>query len=161
MLLRALVLSMATVSVHVAAPGLCPEGRTLERQLEAADVVAFGKVRHDFDCPPFEGHSEDSVRWQLPGCLGQMADFVIERTWKGPASPGQGLMLHITDTTGLQVRKGEKHVVFARLAGTAEAPTWIARTDACMLPDGAKSSNRSLKHQLDRWFKSRQGRDDR
>lgn len=136
-------------------PNPCREGRSLERQVDSADVVVFGQVTYDRDCPPFRVDSAPS-RLELLGCMGRRADLVIQRSWKGPVSVGQGLLLTMPglhESGGIMMRKGEKHVVFAKLSETAEAPSWLAQTSACMLPERSSSSDKGLVKRLDRMFK--------
>jgi hypothetical protein len=161
MLVRALSCAIGMLSVSVGPTGMrqdpCPEGRTLETQLESADAVVFGKVTEGGDCPPVR--VDTLSRLELPGCIGQRVQVRIQRSWKGPANKGQDLLIDLpkaTDSTGLRMRQGEQHVVFAKLLELAEAPTWVAKTDACMLPEGSGSSAKALVKDLDRWFRSRQ-----
>ena len=133
----------------------CPEGRTLERQLKRADVVVFGEVTYERDCRPPKIDSVDPGLVALD-CIGRRADLVIRRSWKGPASVGHSLALTMPapgDSAGLLMRKGEAHVVFARLFDGSEAPQWFSETTACMLPEGAASSDSTLVKQLDLWHR--------
>ncbi len=134
----------------------CPEGRTLERQVKAADVVVLGEVIYGGDCRPPKVDSVDPGLVRLD-CIGREADLIIRRSWKGPSTVGQGLTLTMplpSDSAGLLMRKGETHVVFAKLFDGSEAPQWLAETTACMLPEEIASSDSAFVKQLDLWFRT-------
>jgi hypothetical protein len=131
----------------------CPSDRTLERQIAAADAVVVGKVSFDRDCPP---PKEDPVEnnWHFI-CIGREVKLTVETVLKGPIKPGDELFLNIPpDEAGASMRQGETHVIFAKLADVPESPTWFGRTERCMLPEGAKSSDKDLKRRLDAWHKA-------
>ncbi len=135
---------------------LCPEGRSLDQQLEKADAVVIGVVTSDRDCPRYAPDTTKS-RVEFVDCIGRRAYLQIRGSWKGPAKIGESLRLTMPapdDSAGLSMRKGETHVVFARLFGTVQDATWLARTTACMLPEGTTSSDSSLVEQLNRWQKT-------
>lgn len=153
-----IVASIVTVVVGpsqavVRTPDPCPEGRTLERQIAAADVVVLGKVTYDRDCVPFRP-STDRV---YGDCYGRRADVVVKRTWKGPLRRRMGIglvALGTKDSAGIFWRKGETHVLFARVTTvSSDSVHWSGHTDACMLPEAIRSE-KALVKQLDAWARA-------
>ncbi len=130
----------------------CPEGRTLERRLENADAVVMGEVTLDRDCRPPRVDPIDSGL--VADCIGRRADLGILRSWKGSLSAGDGLALVMPapgDSAGLLMRKGETHIVFARLSPAFSETQWWGETEACLFPEGSTSSDSVLVKQLDTW----------
>lgn len=153
--LRALVCALAAFAIpsspaHVE-PDPCPAGRTLEQQIDAADVVALGEVIYDRDCLP-PSVASDRV---FGDCIGTRADVRVVRAWKGSLQPGNLLGLVVFgpgDSRKTLLRKGDVKVVFAK-ARPATETLWWGDTDVCWYPAGFKSDS-ALAKALDAWMKS-------
>ena len=131
----------------------CPSGRALERQIATADAVVLGKVTLDRDCPPPTVDEVDRGLVHFE-CFGRQAHLTIQQTWRGPTKAGDVLYLNLpSDRPTPQMGKGETHVVFAKLGNLPRSSAWFGTTDSCMLPEGANSSEKDLRKQLDTWYK--------
>jgi hypothetical protein len=113
----------------------------------------LGKVVYDRDCPPPLKDPVENI-WHVV-CIGREVQVVIRKTWKGPTEAGDRLYLNMPpDDSGRSMREGEAHVVFATLGDLTKSAAWFGATDSCMLPEGAKSSDKGLGKRLDAWHEA-------
>jgi hypothetical protein len=122
-------LAISPVSFGAADP--CPQGRSLERQIRQADVVALGTVLLEPACPP---HRTDNIEEDRV-CLSAQVEITIRKSWKGPPAAGHYLLLPMAlDKPSMRLNDGDTVVVFAKLRGLDQntSPVWFGnQTLAC------------------------------
>ena len=133
----------------------CPDGRTLVRQVDRAELIVLGSVGSVTDCLVSDPATGETVR-QVAECMGIIAVVRVTQVWKGPTQIGDTLLLEFPPSrvgTALDMKKGETHVVFANLGLERKARTRLVKSNACMLPETAPPTDRKLIEQLNKHFK--------